>query len=63
MGTLFRFRRKHVIEPLPEPEMSVIDASSDSGNDGGFRETGGVHLVEVHFQTVYGAGGVILLIL
>ena len=52
MGTLFRFRRKHVpevVEPLPEPEMSVIDASSDKGNEGGFREGGGVQLIEVHF--------------
>ena len=63
---LFRFRRKHVaelLEPLPEPEKSVIDAKSDAGNEGGFHETGGVHLIEMHFPTVYGAGGVILLIL
>ena len=36
MGTLFRFRRKHVpevVEPLPEPVMSIIDASSDKDND------------------------------
>ena len=66
MGTLFRFRRKHVaepLEPLPEPEKSIIDTKSDAGNEGGFHETGGVHLIEMHFPTVYGAGGVILLIL
>ena len=66
MGTLFRFRRKHVaepLEPLPEPEKSIIDAKSDVGNEGGFHETGGVHLIEMHFPIVYGAGGMILFIL
>ena len=66
MGTYFRFRRKHVaepLEPLPEPEKSIVDAKSDVGNEGGFHETRGIHLVEMHFPTVYGAGGVILFIL
>ena len=61
-----RYRRKHVpepLEPLPEPEPSVVDAKSDVGNVGGFHESGGVHLVEMHFPTVYGAGGVIVFIL
>ena len=66
MGTYFRFRRKHVaepLEPLPEPEKSVVDAKSDVGNEGGDHESGGIHLVEMHFPTVYGAGGVIVFIL
>ena len=66
MGTYFRFRRKHVpepLEPLPVPEPSIVDDKSDVGNVGGYHESGGIHLVEMHFPTVFGAGGGIALIL
>ena len=58
-----RYRRERVPEPMPVPEPSVIDAKGDSGNVGGYHESGGVHLIEVHSPTVFGAGGVVALIL
>ena len=66
MGTLFRFRRKHVpevVEELLEPCASFVDLHNDENNSGGVREVGGIHLMEIHFNTLLGASGVVVLLL
>ena len=66
MGTLFRFRRRHVLEEpevLPEPAVSIVDSHDDGQNTGGVHEVGGFHNLKLHVTTLWGASGVLVLLL
>ena len=49
-------------EPIPNPEVVLVDSHNDGSNHGGVQENGGFHLFEVHISTVGATKGFFVLV-